>query len=530
MTFDRGGDERRAARRPRELALAAVLALWLIGCGQSYAPDPGKDGGQAAAPLASIYDIIVTVPGLSFPQYGATGLTADLTIAIDDAALPPSGDFQATITVNDVQAGGVSRPFAAPAPLSAAGRLSGADWTIESFGPIDVGNATIGFTSVMLSLAGTLSADGRTIDGLSVATSSGETGSFHAVKQRRYLVAATDFGVTGTVSLVRVRFDTRFEVDRDLEAISGDPVARATGGAAWIVNRLYFDNIQSLDASAGFRTTLQFSTGNASNPHDVLAVDPNRLFITRYEPPYNDILIADRSTGATLGFIDLSGLATNASGTPRADGLVMADGLVFAGLQNIDGSFTEYGPGLVAAIDPATAAVERTIVMTGLNPFGRPAIHPSNGHLYFAMAGVFQGGLPQQLVGGIEVVDPRTLTTLGLLVDDDLLGGNVSSVALSRAAGADVGYCIVTTTAGVNMVRRFDPDTGAVAAGVVYQSATFLPELVADGDGYILVAEHDLNDPRLVVIDAATGSVVATPRISLPPFSIAVLTRTLGGA
>jgi len=481
---------------------------------------------REARPLASIYDFIVTVPGIMLPQFPATGLTIDLTLEIDPSSLSTaSGAFEGSVTVREVKAGGVSRPFTAVSPLVVTGLASGADWSIESLGPIHVGDASTGFTQMFLSLSGQLSPDGRRIEGIALVTSSGETGTFEAVKQRRYLVASTDFGVTGTVSLIRVRFDTIFTVERDLEAVSGDPVARSSGGGVYVINRFTFDNIQSLDPASGFTTAVQFSTGNGSNPHDAIQVDPNRLYISRYEPPYNDLLIAASATGATLGFIELASLATNASGTPRADGMVMTQGLVFVGLQNVDASFVEYGAGRVAIVDPADDALVASITLEGRNPFGPPAVHPDSGDLYYAMAGVFQGSLPRELSGGIEVVDPRSLTTRGLLVDDDDLGGNVSGVALASARGADQGYCVVTDPSGVNLVRGFDSRTGAVRAGAVYQSASFLPEVVSDGDGYILVPEHDINDPRLIVLDAATGRPLTSVRLSLPPFSIAVLTR-----
>jgi len=508
-------------------AIVTAGALLTAACGSSYTPEPPSGSGRKAGPLASIYDFAVSLPGLVFPQFPAQGLALEMTLEIDPR---PAGSstFTCTVTITDVKVGGATRPFSTAGTLSCAGITSGRDIRVDSFGPILIGAQTQGTTSVTLSLSGRVAADGRTIDGDALATSSGEMGSFSAVKQRRYLVAATDFGVTGTASLVKVRFNTRFIVERDLETVSGDAVARASGAGVYIINRFFFDNIQSLDPADDFRTALQFSTGNGSNPHDLLAVDDGRLYITRYEPPYNDILIAERGTGRPLGFIEMSDFATNSSATPRADGLVMAEGRVLAGLQNIDASFREYGPGLIAVIDPQTDAVTRTITMAGRNPFGRPAVDDATGTLLYAMAGVFQGTLSRELSGGIEVVDPVSLTTRGLLVDDDDLGGNVSGVAVApQDAGGRIAYCIVTTLSGQNQVRAFDPDTGVIAPAAIYQSASFLPEIVSDGDGYIIIAEHDISDPRLIVISAATGLIVATPGISLPPFSVAILTRTI---
>jgi len=504
-------------------AIILLAAAASISCGSSYIPEATHR--RDARPLASVYDILIVVPGIMLPQFPATGLTVDLTLEIPPGGVTSSGAFSGEITVNRVAAGGIDRPFSAASPLPAGGLSSGADWSLDSFGPILVGDASVGTTPIMLSLDGTLSADGRTIDGMAVVTSSGETGTFNAVKQRRYLVAGTDFGVTGTVSLIKVRFNTVFEIQRDLETVSGDPVVRADGENVFVVNRYFFDNIQSLDPASSFGTAVQFSTGNGSNPHDALEPDPARLYVTRYEAPYNDILIADPSDGRSLGFIDLSSLAGNASGTPRADGMIAADGRVFVGLQNIDSTFTDYGPGLVAVVDPAADAVVHVIPLAGLNPFGRPAVHPVSGDLYYAMAGIFQGSLPRELSGGIEVIDPRTLTSHGLLIDDDDLGGNVSSVALADAGSSTVGYCVVTDSSGANAIVRFDADTGSIEPAPVYASGSFLPEVVADGDGYILVPEHDISNPRLIVLEAATGRVVAALRLSLPPFSVAVLTR-----
>ena len=96
-----------------------------------------------------------------------------------------------------------------------------------------------------------------------------------------------------------------------------------------------------------------------------------------------------------------------------------------------------------------------------------------------------------------------------------------------RAGAVVIGYCIVTLPSGANVVRRFDAATGALDPMPVYQSASFLPALISDEEGFILVAEHSIADPKLVVLDASSGAVVTRLSMSLPPFSIGILTRAL---
>ncbi len=523
-----GIDPGSAGRRtPMRIALFLVIAAFALagaGCGSSYSP--GSDGvARAARPRATVYDMRIDVPGIAFPLFGANGLFVDLTFEIDADGIDASGTFRARVMVREVRVGGVPRPFRHDDPLHADGVFKGGEFSLDSFGPIDVGDPSTGTVAVFLSVTGTVSPDGRSITGLAIVTSSSETGTFHAVRQRRYVVASTDFGVTGTVSLVTVRYDTAVSVRRDLEAISGDPIAVTGEGGVFIVNRFFFDNVQVLDPATDWTTALQFSTGNGSNPHDALAVDPNRIFITRYEPPYNDVLIADRHDGAPLGFVDLVPFATNPSGTPRADSLVAADGRAIVSLQNIDGSFRSYGPGVLVALR-RDGSVDGNLMLQGRNPIGRPAVHPDSGLLYYAMAGIFEGTLPRDLSGGIERVDPVPLATDGLIVDDDDLGGNVSAVALVRAGAAILGYCVVTLPSSVNVIRAFDPDTGAILPGTVWQSTAFIPALASDDD-FLLIPLHDAGDPRLVILHAGTGAIVGTPRLSLPPFSIAVLRQEI---
>jgi len=502
---------------PCRLALAVALALACAACGHDFV----FDGGPPHEPstVAATYDISASYPTLFFPEFSATGIHLDVTLELDPATLGnPSGIFAGTVTVQGATVGGLARSFDPTAPLAVTGRIAGGEIAIDPFGGVTVGNMLL-----FPALTGMIETGGHRIDGIAELGNLPESGTWFGIKQRRYLIAATDFSTQGTVSIVTVRYDTQFKVSRDVELVSGDAVAAASAGGAFVVNRLSFDNIQILDPAKGFTTARQFSTGSGSNPHDALLAAPGRLYIPRYETAFNDILIADPSTGGTLGTIPLGAIAANASHSARPDRLVLANGLVLATLQNIDSTFFEYGPGLLAFIDPSDGTVVRAITLAGQNPIGPPSIRPDNGAVYLADAGVFQGLLPQTLSGGIEVIDPISLTTRGILVDDDDLGGNVSGVAV---ASGTVGYAVVVTSASRNDVVAFDPNSGAIGSTIL-STAAFIPEIRYDGDGFLLVAEHDLSNPRLRVFDAATGTEITRIALSLPPSSMAILTRSL---
>ncbi len=506
------------------LTLVTAMALACAGCGKDFQFVTGPPPGQAA-PLAATYDILAFYPDLFFPEFPATGLSLDLTLEIDpNSAGDPSGALSGSVTIRQATVGGAPRSFDPAGPLPVAGRLTGDQIDLQSFGPV-----TVGMTILFPDLEGFVAADGRSMQGLARLGNLPESGTWSAVKQRRYLVASTDLTLQGAASVVTVRYNTRFSVD-PAEIISGDPVAAVSRGRPFIVNRLFFDNIQVLDPARGFALSRQFSTGNGSNPHDALMADGTRVYVTRYEPgtspPFSDVLIADVATGTALGRIPLEAFATNATGTPRPDRLVAVNGLVLVTLQNIDETFFDYGPGRVVFIDPATDTVVRAVTLEGQNPFGPPSVHPVTGEVYLSDAGIFQGSLPRALTGGIEVIDPVSLTTRGLLVDDDDLGGNVSGVAV---ASSSIAYAVVVTAAGRNSVVAFHPGTGAIL-GTLLTTSALIPEIRYDGDGYLLVAEHDISNPRLRIFDAATGTEIVRIGTALPPFSMAILTRDLTAA
>ena len=514
--------------------MAAGLLLPAGGCGPqggSLRPLPGPTGR-----MNPIYDALAVFPDTAIIAGGLTyrGLEIDLEIEFDDPTVRDEDPFYtAEARVVAFLAGGVAQRFVVPRALRIEGTLSDDVLRTGLFGPIQVGTA-----SLLLELTGALRDGARRASGDAALFGLPDDGGFTAVKRRRYLVAGTDLMTIGQVSVIDVRYDARFGVAGELEVVSSDPVARVEDGRPFVVNRYTFDNVQGLDARRGFRTAFQHSTGNGSNPHDLVvlpasqggtpdgvpsAAGPGLALVTRYEPPFNDLAFLDLADGALVARVDLAPYARNRDGLPRADQAALVGGLVYVTLQDVDRAFTRFETGRVAVIDPVRRAVVDVIDLSGQNPFEAMVFSEATGLIYVGMAGIFPGLQAQALTGGVEAIDPAGRRSLGLVVDDDDLGGNVSHVAIHSATR---GYCVVTDAAFRNFVRAFDPSTGEVL-GTIYETHDRIAALLADGDGYLLVADASFSIPRVIVFDAVTGAPVTSLTARVPPFSIAILTRGL---
>jgi len=511
----------------RSAGLALVAGM--LACGPGVQPVRVLPGAGTAR-LQPIYDFMATYPDTTIIVAGLTyrGLDLDIEVTFDDPTLRDDDEgFEARARIVTILAGGVPQAFEAPQPIAIRGTLAGGVLATGFFGPIHVGNVAL-----LLDLTGPLQDGSRRVAGSAALYGIPDPGTFAAVKRRRYLVAGTDMqGPIGKASVVEVRYDSRITVEPDLEVTSSDPIARVEDGRPMIVNRFTFDNLQGLDPLGSFTTLFEHSTGSLSNPHDVVVLpsdttgDAGLAFVTRYGAAFNDMAIVDLKDGGVVDRIDLAPYARNRDRLPRADQALLHDGLVYVTLQDANASFSEFLNGRVAVIDPVLRQVIDVLDLSGQNPFESLSFSGATGLIYVGLAGLFPGlaSPTPVLSGGIETVDPVTRTARGLLVDDDALGGNVSAVAVHSAGR---GYCVVSDASFHNYVKAFDPTTGDVL-GTIFESTGQIATIEVDGDGFLLVADTSFFDPRILIFNAENGAPVAALPARLPPFSFAILTRSL---
>jgi hypothetical protein len=175
---------------------------------------------------------------------------------------------------------------------------------------------------------------------------------------------------------------------------------------------------------------LSVSTGFKAYPHDVVAVAPNRLYVTRYSTNSSptsdpsdldeggDLLILDLDLGKAVARIDLAPYAAGGVGiNPNPDRARVLDGKIYLTLNNFSADMvTQAGPGRVVVVDPTTDTVTSVIDLPDFKDCGAIVPVPGQqGALAVACSGFFSD--PDRInSSGVALIDtsvsPATVTPL----------------------------------------------------------------------------------------------------------------------
>ncbi len=326
-------------------------------------------------------------------------------------------------------------------------------------------------------------------------------------------VVCTDFS-TGKFSVCES--ESPWPADIDVASIHSDAVAVAHGGLIYVVNRLGADNVQVLDPEDGFATLIEFSVGGGGNPQTIaFSADGAKAYLPRQE--LNDVLIVNPLTGAWLGSIDLSAW-NDADGNCELGQCLAVGDLLFVAVARLDRNFywSPVGDSYLAVIDMTTdTLVDTNPGQAGLQAIALAATNPSweigraGELLYLSCVGGY--GVQD---GGVELVDPVALVSLGLAVSESALGGDVGAVAW---VGDNLAYAIVSDA----NVKRFNPSTGGDVSLAVAGSGYRYTDLELDHAGELFLADRAIGADGLRVFDASSGVEIGGPiDMGLPPYDI----------
>lgn len=340
----------------------------------------------------------------------------------------------------------------------------------------------------------------------------------------RLVVVTSDYA-TGSVSVAEA--GAPFTVRRDVAAVHADAVARVFGGLVYVVNRGGGDNVQVLDPGDDFATTIQFTTGAGTNPHDIWVLSATKAYVALYGSAV--LLEVDPGTGNVRDEISLAGFA-DPDGIPDMDRLFYREPYLYVSLERIDfggGTYQPVAPSMLAVIDTRTNALVdanpaadgiQAIALAGLNPIAPMVWDAHSGSLLVPEAGAY--GV---LDGGIEMIDLDSMGSAGFLATEQELGGDLMDFAVGAGS---LAYAAVSDGSRSYAVA-FDRTSGAKVRTVHASQRWVLLDLIVTPCGNLIVGDPDYETPGLRIYDAGTGDPVAglTQPIAtgLPPVEIVYL-------
>jgi hypothetical protein len=339
-------------------------------------------------------------------------------------------------------------------------------------------------------------------------------------REREAFVVTTDFrrGSFATVTLDEPHMVSPANRDR---RIYQDAVARGFGGLVYLVNRFNADNIQALDPTRDFVTTMQCSVGNGANPHDIAFASATKAYVTRFNE--KELYIVDPSVGfdcdrSLLGSIDLSPWA-DADGFPEMDQMALIGDRLYVSLQRLDRSnfLRPAETGAIVVIDTLTDTVIEEIPLTGENPFAQTkGLVVRDGAIIISESGSF--GVND---GGIERVDLASGEAEGFFITEAELGGDLTDFAL---VSDSLGYAVISLPNFDNSLVRFDPSRGTLI-DTVLSGGVLISDIELNDRGELWAADRTATRHGLRIFRAGDGiELTAEPLyLVLPPFDILFL-------
>jgi DNA-binding beta-propeller fold protein YncE len=342
-----------------------------------------------------------------------------------------------------------------------------------------------------------------------------------AADERAAIVSAAscDFATGG---LAVVDLDDFTVLEHVVGSVEPDSVVRRQDERVFVVNRYSGSSVQEIDPADSLKTLWRCSVGAGSNPHDIVLLAPDKAYVTRYDA--TSIAVVDPSVGKSCegfvrGYIDLSPWA-DADGIPEMDQMVQIGDRVFVAVQrlNRDNFFRPATNGALVVIDAVADAAVGAIELALTNPFTE-----TKGLVYDAARERILVGGPGTLFsdlddGGIEAVDPASLTSLGVLLSGADLGGDLGDFAM---VGSRRGYAIVAAENFEASVVEFDLDAG-IEGPPLMTSPLLISDVEVTEDGHLWVVDRDCFDPGLRVFDLGGNSEITSQPIypGLTPFTL----------
>jgi len=290
---------------------------------------------------------------------------------------------------------------------------------------------------------------------------------------------------------------------------------------------------------------LSVGTGFKAFPHDVVAVSPNKFYVTRYmtnsSPTADpsdldeggDLLILDLDLGKAVGRIDLAPYAAGGVGiNPNPDRARVLDGKIYVTLNNFSADMTtQAGPGRVVVVDPTTDTVSKIIDLPAFKECSAIVPVPGQqGALAVACSGFFSDGADQINSSGVALIDtsvsPATVAPLMAAAF-----GRPLSFADLAVVSSTLAFIIVTgdfSGTAPDQLWQFDFARGVPQKVLDASSAWVLGGLVFDPAAQrLFLGDANPQSPKLHVFDVTVSPPAELASLNSDPAK-GLLPRYLG--
>jgi hypothetical protein len=327
-------------------------------------------------------------------------------------------------------------------------------------------------------------------------------------------VTTSDFE-TGHFATIKIKGKKSKAKKYNKAELNSDAIPKTIDDKIYVVNRMGQDNITIYSTQNFKKPLIQFSTGNGSNPHDIVLTSNDKAYISLYEKGY--LLVVNPNTGAELKRIDISSFADN-DGIPEADQMVIVDVILYVTLLKLDRN-NLYQPaenGELLMIDTTDDTIIGSIVLTGQNPYDI-LYNESLDKLVITETGSFY----DLTDGGIETVDPNTHEASGFILTESDFEGNITESAMKPSSSQ--GYIIVTDAAYNTSVASFDLAEAKKLKDIYATSGFYIFGIAVNAEN-LLVGDRTPKKPGVRIFSTATDEQITTKPINtgLPPYSITI--------
>lgn len=342
-------------------------------------------------------------------------------------------------------------------------------------------------------------------------------------------VVTSDFMRGNSASL---ELDSPWGAEVEVEGVGTQATVRHFFDRHYVVNSSSGD-VQVINP-ANLDTILTFSVGPGSRPQDILLVDPQTAYVSRYDSTL--LYKVNPATGDLLNVIDLA-LFADADGLPEMAMMALDRNHLFVQIQRVDR--TQNGsvvpPSYLAVID----VTSDELVDVGSKKGGLPGITLNGTVPRFKMHRdavarrlfVSAPGLALDVSGGIEEIDLDQLTSLGfILPEPESIGDLGPFVMVSPDRGYAVGHTDLIQSSHLFMFVR---DRGRVTSEIYLTFAEIRSMAYDPVNSLLFFPDPASFPPGIEIIDTTTNTLlVASPvPTGLPPHDL-VVTRpsTVGEA